>query len=52
MKRLGYTETGEGEGLTAGEWVKARVKNNQSKRHANQMKEQEIVKGVKAKYYD
>jgi hypothetical protein len=52
MKRLGYTEVGEGEGLTAGEWVKARVKSGQNRGHANQMKEQEILKGVKAKYYD
>ena len=52
MKRLGYTNTGEGEGLTAGEWVKARVKGGQSRKGANQMKEQEILKGVKAKYYD
>jgi hypothetical protein len=52
MKRLGYTEIGEGEGLTAGEWVKARVKSGQNRGHMNQLKEQEILKGVKAKYYD
>jgi isopenicillin N synthase-like dioxygenase len=32
IKRLGYTKAGEGEGMTAGEWVKARVKTQCSKR--------------------
>jgi len=49
MKRLGYTKAGEGEGMTAGEWVRARVRTNVGK--GKQM-EEEIVNGVKAKYYD
>lgn len=52
MKRLGYTEVGEGEGLTAGEWVRARVKNNVAKGSQTITSEQEIVKGRKAMYYD
>ena len=52
MKRLGYTEVGEGEGLTAGEWVRARVRNNVAKGSQTITSEQEIVKGRKAKYYD
>jgi len=52
MERLGYTKAGEGEGLTAGEWVKARVKNNVGRGAHNRQAEQEITKGVKAKYYD
>lgn len=52
MKRMGYTEIGEGEGLTAGEWVKARVKNNVSKGSQTMTDQQEIVGGRKAKYYD
>jgi isopenicillin N synthase-like dioxygenase len=52
MKRLGYTTVGEGEGLTAGEWVKARVKNGLGKGSQYMKGDQEIVKGVKAKYYD
>jgi isopenicillin N synthase-like dioxygenase len=52
MKRLGYTKAGEGEGMTAGEWVKARVKTNVAKGSQTIQAEQEIMKGVKAKYYD
>lgn len=51
MQRLGYTTAGEGEGITAGEWVKARVKTNVAKGSSMQA-EQEIIKGIKAKYYD
>ena len=52
MKRLGYTETGEGEGLTAGEWVRARVKNNVAQGSQTMTAQQEIVGGRKATYYD
>lgn len=52
MKRLGYTKAGEGEGLTAGEWVKARVRNNVAKGSQTMEAEQEIMRGVKVKYYD
>lgn len=52
MKRLGYTKAGEGEGMTAGEWVKARVKTNVATGSQTMQAEQEIMKGVKAKYYD
>ena len=52
MERLGYTKAGEGEGMTAGEWVKARVRTNVAKGSQTMQAEQEIMKGVKAKYYD
>lgn len=52
MQRLGYTQTGEGEGLKAGEWVKARVKNGVGKGFQSRKAEQEVLRGVKAKYYD
>jgi isopenicillin N synthase-like dioxygenase len=52
MKRLGYTKAGEGNGMTAGEWVKARVKTNVARGSQSMQAEQEIIKGVKAKYYD
>lgn len=52
IKRLGYTTVGEGEGLTAGEWVKVRVKNGLGKGSRYMTGDQVIVKGVKAKYYD
>lgn len=52
MKRLGYTKAGEGEGMTAGEWVKARVKTNVAQGSQTMQAEQEIMKGVKATYYD
>ena len=52
MERLGYTKPGEGVGMTAGEWVKARVKTNVAKGSQTMQAEQEITKGVKAKYYD
>ncbi|KAI1608877.1 hypothetical protein EDD36DRAFT_95866 [Exophiala viscosa] len=51
LKRLGYDQTLDQAtvGLTAGEWVKARVSKNVSKQGKD---DQEIIKGVKAKYYD
>ena len=60
MEKLGYDKLVDEKavGLTAGEWVKARVKNNVDKYPDNkgpgQQKEQdaEILGGLKAKYYD
>lgn len=57
LERLGYkpdAETQLGEGITAGEWVKARVKAgvDRSKTARSEMAEQEILNGVKAKYFD
>jgi isopenicillin N synthase-like dioxygenase len=51
LQRLGYDRSLDQStvGLTAGEWVKARVAKNVS-RAAND--DESIVKGVKAKYYD
>ena len=55
LKRLGYKSEGsEVEGITAGDWVKARVKAgvDRSKEARSEVSEQEILKGVKAKYFD
>ncbi|KIX03691.1 uncharacterized protein Z518_07244 [Rhinocladiella mackenziei CBS 650.93] len=50
LERLGYDKALDQAtvGLTAGEWVRARVAKNVSR----QGKEETIIKGVKAKYYD
>ncbi|KAF3804743.1 putative 2-oxoglutarate-dependent dioxygenase JRG21 [Colletotrichum gloeosporioides] len=56
LERLGYDSNVNSElaGITAGEWVKARVRAgvNKNKQARSEISEQEIVKGVKAKYYD
>jgi len=55
MERLGYDKVVDEKaiGLTAGEWVKARVKNNVEKYPDEKDKgEATILGGVKAKYYD
>ncbi|KAK1689895.1 hypothetical protein BDP55DRAFT_712280 [Colletotrichum godetiae] len=55
LKRLGYNENENAAltGLTAGEWVKARVRAGVNRNQArSEVSEQEIVRGVKAKYYD
>ncbi|KAF4462758.1 flavonol synthase [Fusarium albosuccineum] len=57
LERLGYKPDEEsqlGAGITAGEWVKARVKAgvNRGEKARSEITEQEIIKGVKAKYYD
>lgn len=54
LKRLGLDKDVEGPTLTAGEWVKARVAKNVNKAGDSTQNsgEQEIIKGVKAKYYD
>ncbi|EXJ91366.1 hypothetical protein A1O1_04478 [Capronia coronata CBS 617.96] len=51
LKRLGYDQTLDSAtvGLTAGEWVKARVARNVSRVGKE---EESIIKGVKARYYD
>ncbi|KKY13702.1 putative 2og-fe oxygenase superfamily protein [Phaeomoniella chlamydospora] len=53
LERLGYTRSTDASavGVTAGEWVKARVARNVNKQQTGDV-DQEIVKGVKAKYYD
>ena len=59
LDKLGYQADEEAQaaadaGITAGQWVKARVRAgvNKGKEPRNEVKEQEILKGVKAKYYD
>ncbi|KAK5938898.1 hypothetical protein PMZ80_009090 [Knufia obscura] len=55
MERLGYDKAVDEKavGLTAGEWVKARVKNNVEKYpDAKDKNEATILGGVKVKYYD
>lgn len=56
MERLGYDKLVDEKaiGLTAGQWVKARVKNNVEKYPDGKGKEQDtaILGGVKATYYD
>ena len=56
LERLGYKpdeETQRAAGITAGEWVKARVKEGVANRQArSEVSEQEILKGVKIKYFD
>jgi isopenicillin N synthase-like dioxygenase len=49
LQRLGLDKQPEGPIVTAGEWVKARVAKNVNKGGKD---DQEIVKGVKTKYYD
>ena len=51
LNRLGYDKAIDEAtvGLTAGEWVRARVAKNVSKVGKE---EESIIKGVKAKYYD
>ncbi|KAL1852773.1 hypothetical protein VTK73DRAFT_9166 [Phialemonium thermophilum] len=56
LKRLGYLESKDESvvGITAGEWVKARVAKGASKGTTprSEIGEQEIIKGKTAKYYD
>ncbi|KAI9733989.1 MAG: hypothetical protein M1834_002646 [Cirrosporium novae-zelandiae] len=50
---LNYQSTdNSAKGITAGEWVKARVTKNVGKYVDVENSEQSIIKGVKAKYYD
>lgn len=55
LHRLGYDQTTDGSavGITAGEWVKARVAKGVDKGEArSEVGEQPIIGGVVAKYYD
>ncbi|KAK0121924.1 hypothetical protein ONS95_010199 [Cadophora gregata] len=54
LKRLGLDKQADGPVLTAGEWVKARVAKNVTRAGDSTQEngEQEIIKGVSAKYYD
>ncbi|KAL4885952.1 hypothetical protein BJY04DRAFT_230155 [Aspergillus karnatakaensis] len=55
LKKLGFDQSVDGSavGVTAGEWVKARVKKGVDKGTArSEIGEQEILGGVKVKYYD
>lgn len=54
MSRLGYNKSVDESaiGITAGDWVKARVKSNVQKYPDGKDASQEVLNGVKAKYYD
>jgi isopenicillin N synthase-like dioxygenase len=59
LQKLGYEADKEAyaaasAGLTAGDWVKARVRPgvNKGKEPRSEIGEQVIIRGVKAKYYD
>ena len=55
LEKLGYTKTSDESvvGITAGEWVKARVKKGVAKGQVrSEQKEEEIIAGKSAKYYD
>ncbi|CAG9936531.1 unnamed protein product [Clonostachys rosea f. rosea IK726] len=57
LERLNYRPDPDAqlaEGITAGEWVKARVRAgvNRSKTARSELAEEDILKGVKARYYD
>ena len=55
LEKLGYTKTSDESvaGITAGEWVKARVKKGVAKGQVrSEQKEEMIIGGKSAKYYD
>ena len=55
LEKLRYTKTSDESvvGITAGEWVKARVKKGVAKGQVrSEQKEEEIIAGKSAKYYD
>jgi len=54
LQRLGYDQVTDNAavGVTAGEWVKARVKTNATKTPGKENPEQTIVGNLKARYYD
>ena len=53
LRKLGLEpEQGAANGFTAGEWVKARVAKGYSGKVRSEMKDEEILPGVKARYYD
>jgi len=52
LKRLGLKpEKDEGEGIKAGDWVKARVKGNLERAPKGGHLEKEVIRGIKVKYY-
>lgn len=52
LKRLGLKpEKDEGEGIKAGDWVKARVKGNLERAPKGGHLEKEVIGGIKVKYY-
>jgi hypothetical protein len=54
LERMGLlTNKGQGQGLKAGDWVRARVAGNLLKpEERNKQGGREVLKGVKAQYYD
>lgn len=53
LKRLGYESVDHAaDGITAGDWVRARVKGNQDKVPEGGVKDKPVLGGLKAKYYD
>jgi hypothetical protein len=55
LERLGYDKTTDGSavGITAGEWVKARVAKGVAKeKPRSDVSEQQIIGGKSVKYYD
>ncbi|KAK7417240.1 hypothetical protein QQX98_004674 [Neonectria punicea] len=57
LERLGYQpdeDTQLAAGITAGEWVKARVRSgvNKGEKSRSEISELEVIKGLKVKYYD
>jgi isopenicillin N synthase-like dioxygenase len=55
LERLGYSKVTDSSavGITAGEWVKARVARNITKSEArSEVVEEEIIKGKSVRYYD
>lgn len=54
LKRLGFDQVTDGSavGITAGEWVKARVAKGVGKGPRGEVEEEPIIGGKKAKYYD
>lgn len=55
LQRLGYDKVTDGSaiGVTAGEWVKARVRKGVGKgKPRKEVAEEEIIDGIKAKFYD
>jgi hypothetical protein len=54
LEKMGLlTNKGQGQGLKAGDWVRARVAGNLLKpEERNKQGGREVLKGVKAQYYD
>lgn len=53
LKRLGYeSEDHAADAITAGDWVRARVKGNQDKVPEGGNQNKPVLGGLKAKYYD